>query len=205
MPLFSRGRGKKGQRGEEEEEDEFATSALDKLTEHQDEMESVVKDFIGESKRRFEELSNRMTMMTTELEKVRTATPKYPISSMMRTAPGQIVVAGNPAETAMGAPAEPGEGVPMDLVKLLGAINTRLERLEKAAAEKTEEEEADPVQIVLNEAYQDLRKKIAKDIAATFKSSTFKVADSYRSKIKTAVLRETEKKDTAADSTAPRS
>lgn len=205
MPLFSRGRGKKGQRGEEEEEDEFAASALDKVTERQDEMESVVKDFIGESKRRFEDLSNRMTTMTAELEKVRTAIPKYPISSMMRTAPGQIVVAGNPAETATGAPAEPSEGIPMELAKLLGTINTRLERLEKAATEKAEEEEVDPVQVVMKEAYEDLRKKIAKDIAATIKSSTYKVADSYRSKIKTAVLRETEKKDTATGSTAPRS
>jgi len=201
--LFSRGRGKKGQRGEEGEEDEFATSALDKLTERQDEMESIVKDFIGESKRRFEDLSNRMTTMTAEFEKVRTAIPKYPISSMMRTAPGQIVVAGNPAETATGPPAEPGEGIPMDLAKLLTTINTRLERLEKAAAEKAEGEEADPVQIVMREAYEDLRKKIAKDIAATFKASTFKVADSYRSKIKTAVLRETEKKDVGAGSTPP--
>jgi len=194
MGLFGRGRGKRA-REDESGEDEFAGSALDKLAERQDEMESVLKDFIGESKRRFEDFANNVTAMKSEAEKIRIAANRP--QTMLRP-PTPIVMAGNPQEGTPMLSAEGAEAASADLVKMLTAINTRLDRLEKMGQEKAEEEAGDPVEVVMREAYQDLRKKIAKDVAATFKASTFKIADTYRAKVKKAVLKETEEATSSA-------
>ena len=194
MGLFGRGRGKRA-REDESEEDEFAGSALDKLTERQDEMESVFKDFIGESKRRFEDLANNLTAMKSEAEKIRVAASR-PQTILRPSTP--IIMASNPQEGTSMLSAEGAEAASADLVKMLTAINTRLDRLEKMGQEKAEEEAGDPVEVVMREAYQDLRKKIAKDVAATFKASTFKIADTYRAKVKKAVLKETEEATSSA-------
>jgi hypothetical protein len=203
MPLF--GKGKKKERGSEDEEDEFAGSALEKLTERQDEMESVVKDFIGESKRRFEdgdrkstELASRFDSVAAQMEKLQGAVNRV-LAARPSSTP--IIAAGISPQEGTAAPSvEQNEGLPVDLVRTLGAVNMRLDRLEKTMTEKAEEEGSDPVEVVMREAYQDLRKKIAKDIAATFKSSTFRIADSYRTKVKKAVLKETEPETTGAQS-----
>jgi len=203
MPLF--GKGRKRQRSSEDEEDEFAGSALERLAERQDEMESVVKDFLGESKRRFEddnkrlgEIGTRLDSVAVQMEKLQGAVNRVLAA---RTSSPPVVAAGTSFQEGAAAPSvEPNEGLPPDLVRTLGAINTRLDRLEKTMTEKAEEEGSDPVEVVMKEAYQDLRKKIAKDIAATFKSSTFKIADSYRAKVKKAVLKETESETTGAQS-----
>jgi len=194
MGLLGRGRGKRT-REDEGEDDEFASSALDKLAERQDEIESVLKDFIGESKRRFEDFANNVTAMKSEAEKIRIAASRP--QTMLRP-PTSIVMAGNPQEGTSMLSAEGAEAASADLVKMLTAINTRLDRLEKMGQEKVEEEAGDPVEVVMREAYQDLRKKIAKDVAATFKASTFKIADTYRAKVKKAVLKETEEATSSA-------
>jgi tetrahydromethanopterin S-methyltransferase subunit G len=203
MPLF--GKGRKKERGSEGEEDEFAGSALERLAERQDEMESVVKDFIGESKRRFEddnkrlgEITNRLDSVAVQMEKLQGA-----VNRVLAARPSSVPViatGSSPQESPAAPSVELNESLSVDLARTLAAVNTRLDRLEKAVTEKAEEEGSDPVEVVMKEAYQDLRKKIAKDIAATFKSSTFKIADSYRAKVKKAVLKETESETTGAQS-----
>jgi hypothetical protein len=174
--------------GDGDGQGDFESSAIGKVTGRQDEMESVLREFIGETKRRFTEQekdkAEQKQQLTDLLEKM---------DRLQNTVSSRVTGGGSAARSmsASSAPGGPSSIVSSSESSSDHALLSRIERLEGLLAAKADEEENDPVAMVIREATNEMKRKLAKNIASTMKSTIYQIADDYSRKLKKAVVKQT--------------
>jgi hypothetical protein len=194
MPPGFFSRGKKGKTGDDEKSDDedFESSAFEKITTRQDEQESVLRDFIGESKRRFaqqeQEASEQKQGYASLSEKIDRLLSRGPASAGLSAA--RSTPPSTPGfDSSSSGPRSPDSS--SELNPALAPLFDRLDRIEKLFTAKAEEEENNPVMLIIRQAGEDLNRRIAKNIAATMKATIYAIADDYSIKVKRAVAART--------------
>lgn len=168
---------------------DFESSAIEKVTGRQDEMESILREFIGETKRRFTEQDKdrdeQKQLVTGVSEKV---------DRLNSTVSSRLTGGGSTIRSTSlsGAPGGASGLVSSSESGSDPALLTRIETLERLYAAKAEEEENDPVAIVIREAVNEMKRRLAKNIALTMKSTIYHIADDFSKKLKKAVINNTE-------------
>ncbi len=167
---------------------DFESSAIGKVTGRQDEMESILRDFIGETKRRFteqdkdrDEQKQLVTGLSEKVDRLNST-----VSSRL-TGGGSAIRSTSPSSAPGGASSIVGSPESSSDPALLA----RIERLETVLASRAEEEENDPVAMVIREATNEMKRKLAKNIASTMKTTIYQIADDYSRKLKKAVVKQT--------------
>jgi len=190
MDLLGRGRKRKTSDDEKGDDEDFESSALEKLTNRQDETEAVLKEFIGESKRRFtqqeENVSGQKQSFASLSEKVDRLLSRGPASIGLPSV--RSTLSSTPGFDSSGARSPDSSS---DFNQAFAPLFERLDRMEKLFTAKAEEEENNPVMLIIRQAGEELNRRIAKNIAATMKATIYAIAEDYSAKVKHAVATRT--------------
>lgn len=190
MDLLGRGRKRKTSDDEKGDDEDFESSALEKLTNRQDETEAVLKEFIGESKRRFtqqeENVSEQKQSFASLSEKVDRLLSRGPVSIGLPSV--RSTLSSTPGFDSSGARSPDSSS---DFNQAFAPLFERLDRMEKLFTAKAEEEENNPVMLIIRQAGEELNRRIAKNIAATMKATIYAIAEDYSAKVKHAVATRT--------------
>ena len=179
--------------GKGDNDEDFESSALEKLNTRQDEQESVLRDFIGESKRRFaqqeENMNEQKQANATLSEKMDRLLSRGPASAGLSSVRSTLSsTPGFDAGSSGGARSPDSSG---DSNQAFAPLFERLDRMERLLTAKAEEEENNPVMLIIRQAGEELNRRIAKNIAATMKATIYAIADDYSAKVKRAVATRT--------------
>jgi hypothetical protein len=193
MDLLGRGRKRKTSDDEKGDDEDFESSALEKLTNRQDETEAVLKEFIGESKRRFtqqeENVSGQKQSFASLSEKVDRLLSRGPASIGLPSV--RSTLSSTPGFDAGSSSSARSPDSSSDFNQAFAPLFERLDRMEKLFTAKAEEEENNPVMLIIRQAGEELNRRIAKNIAATMKATIYAIAEDYSAKVKHAVATRT--------------